>query len=224
MLEKHHIDKVENRRLKLEGKKFGRLKVLRFYDVDPKRRESRWICKCDCGNEVIAVGYRLTSGKTRSCGCLNKEITIATSTTHGLSHEKLYFVWKAMIARCENSKNPRYKDYGGRGVKVYSEWHDVQKFIEWANVSGYKEGLEIDRIDNDGNYEPNNCRWATRETQTRNTRRNINVLINGEIKTLTEWAKQYNLKVNTVQYRYYRGDRGERLIRPVTKRGDARCL
>ncbi|SDX85350.1 hypothetical protein SAMN05660923_03051 [Tepidimicrobium xylanilyticum] len=219
-----------SRRLELEGQKFGRLTVLGFHDVDPKRKESRWLCKCECGNKRIVRGWKLTSGHTKSCGCLNKERAIAASTTHGLSSEKLYSIWKAMLARCENKKHPAYKDYGGRGIKVCDEWHDIRTFIKWANNNGYKEGLELDRIDNNGNYEPSNCRFTTRKKQTRNTRRNINVTIDGQTKTLSEWAEIHNLKVNTLQYRYYRGDRGRRLVRPVETKyrhgqagGDARC-
>lgn len=229
MLEKHHINKPGNRRLQIQGQKFGRLTVIKFHSIDPIRKESQWLCRCECGNEVVVKGYKLTSGHTKSCGCLNRERTIQTSTTHGLSNEKLYFVWKAMIARCENEEHPNYKDYGGRGISVCEEWYDVKNFIDWAKRNGYKEGLELDRIDNDGDYEPSNCRFTTRKKQNRNTRRNIYVTIDGETKTLSEWAEIYNLKVNTLQYRYYRGDRGKRLIRPVEtkyrsrKEGDARC-
>jgi len=226
----HRKEGYMSKRLEIEGEKFGRLTVLKFYDIDPKRRESRWLCKCECGNKTIARGCKLTSGHTKSCGCLNKEITLKASTTHGLSSEKLYFVWKAMIARCENPKNPVYKDYGGRGIKVCNEWHDLEIFMEWATNNGYREALEIDRIDNDGNYEPCNCRFTTRRKQTLNTRRNIKITIDGQTKTLTEWAEIYNLKVNTLQYRYHRGDRGKRLVRPVETKyrhgqvgGGARC-
>lgn len=207
-----------NRRLKLDGKKFGRLTVLKFHDIRTRKenkKESRWLCKCDCGNETVVVGSSLKSGKTQSCGCLNREVTKEIFTTHGLSYEKLYFVWKAMIARCENEEHPNFKDYGGRGIEVCEKWHDLKVFIDWSKENGYKEGLELDRINNGGNYEPNNCRFVTRKKQTRNTRRNINVTIDGQTKTLTEWAEIHNLNVNTVQYRYYRGDRGARLVRPT---------
>lgn len=224
--------KPGNRRLKLDGKKFGRLTVLKFYDIRTRKgnkKESRWLCKCDCGNETVVVGSSLKSGKTQSCGCLNKETTKAASITHGLSHEKLYFVWKAMIARCENKEHPSYKDYGGRGISVCKEWHSIETFVNWSKENGHKEGLELDRINNNGNYEPTNCRFTTRKKQTRNTRRNINVTIGEQTKTLTEWAEIYSLKRNTMQYRYYRGDRGKTLVRPTeanyksVKEGDARC-
>lgn len=214
MLERHHIDKPGNRRLKLEGKKFGRLSVLKFHDIRTRKgnkRESRWLCECDCGNEVILVGSSIKSGKTSSCGCLQKENPIS----HGLSYDPLYFVWKAMIRRCENKTDANYHHYGGRGIKVCDEWKDLETFVGWCNNNGFEEGLEIDRIDNSGNYSPENIRFVTRRKNMLNTRRNINVDIGGVTKTLIEWANEYGIKVNTMQYRYHRGDRGQRLVRSV---------
>lgn len=198
----------------LTGQVFNRLTVMKQTGIN-NHGDSTWLCKCNCGKETIVAGYRLRNGKTQSCGCLNKEITRNRSLTHGKSKEKIYFVWKAMINRCTNNKNHNYKDYGGRGIKVCTEWMNINNFIKWANSNGYKEGLEIDRINNDGNYEPSNCRWTTRKVQTNNCRRNIVVNIEGVSKTLKQWAEYSNLNVNTLQYRYYRGDRGKKLIRPV---------
>lgn len=147
----------------------------------------------------------------------NKNLKLANEacTTHGLSYTKEYAIWKNMLRRCENPKEKRYKDYGGRGISVCKEWHDIETFYKWTKDSGYKEGLTIDRIDVNGNYEPNNCRWATQKEQVNNERRNIKVEFNGVVHTLAEWSEILNIKVNTLQYRYHRGDRGARLLRKV---------
>ena len=206
--------KIHPRNLKdLMGKKFGRLKVIEYVGIS--NHSALWKCKCKCGNEKIIVGNDLISGHTKSCGCYQRESTINRFTTHGLSSERLYNIWKGMIYRCENPKAKEYKNYGKRGITVCKEWHNVKIFIDWAKTNGYKDNLEIDRINNDGNYEPNNCKWSTRKEQTLNTRRNIKITLNGTTKTLSEWSEQYGFNVNTIQYRYYRGDRGEQLFRPI---------
>jgi len=207
-----------SKKMEIVGQKFGRLTVLEFWDIRIRtgdKKESRWLCKCECGNEAIVVGSSLRSGGTSSCGCLKKEIIKKTFTTHGMSADPLYYVWKNMLERCSNEDLKFFKHYGGRGISVCAEWKDMNKFIDWANRNGYKKGLEIDRIDNDGNYIPNNCRFTTRKEQLLNTRRNIKVMINGVTKSVSEWAEEYDIKVNTLQYRYHRGDRGERLVRPI---------
>ena len=135
--------------------------------------------------------------------------------THGLSKTRIYGIWKKMIYRCENPKVAEFKHYGGRGIKVCKEWHDIKNFYNWAINNGYGERLEIDRIDNSKDYCPENCRWATRKQQCNNERRNVRTEINGVTHTLAEWSEITGINANTLQYRYYRGDRGERLIRKV---------
>ena len=207
----------------LIGQRFGRLVVIE--KLPSKNKRCWWKCKCDCGNFKDVPTKYLTSGTTQSCGCLNKiksenakkaaKKSAEVCTTHGLSNTRIYSIWKNMIYRCENSKAAEFKLYGGRGIKVCEEWHDIRKFQEWAMINGYKEGLEIDRVDVDGNYEPLNCRWATRKQQNNNKRNNVKAEINGEIHTLAEWSEITGITINTLQYRYYRGDRGKRLIRKV---------
>jgi hypothetical protein len=208
----------------LTGQKFGRLLVIKYIKTINKR--SYWLCKCDCGNEKEVIGNYLSSGRTKSCGCYQHESIVKRFTTHGKSNEKLYYIWKGMLRRCENSKHRNYKDYGGRGISVCEEWHNLNKFIDWAHKNGYAEGLEIDRVNNNGIYEPNNCKWSTRKEQTLNTRRNIKIELDGEIKSLSEWCEILGFKENTIQYRYYRGDRGERLFRPIntTYNWRAKCI
>lgn len=211
------------RSIDISNQVFGRLTAIKYIGKN-NHGDSQWLCQCECGKQSIVATYRLRNGHTRSFGCLNKEITLEKSTTHGLSHTKLYSVWKAMLSRCNNPKNKAYKHYGLRGIKVCKEWMDLQRFYDWAMNSGFKKGLELERIDNDGDYEPNNCKWATRQEQVNNTRRNIKIEINGITKTLKQWADNYGLKTNTVQYRYYRGLRGINLIKPVPGGGKSALL
>lgn len=152
--------------------RYGRLLVIR--ETEPatysKKKIKRWICRCDCGNTVVVRQSDLRSGKTVSCGCYNKDI-INQPKTHGKSRTKLYMVYTSIKQRCLNPNNKNYDDYGGRGIKICNEWEkDYITFEKWAIDNGYKEGLTIDRINNDGNYEPSNCRWSDKKTQVNNQR------------------------------------------------------
>lgn len=139
---------------------------------------------------------------------------------HGLSKKsKLYGVWVMMKQRCYNTNNKDYYAYGARGVQVCNQWKEnYNEFHNWSYDNGYKEGLSLDRIDVNGNYEPNNCRWATIEEQANNKRNTIYVDINDKFYTLSDLSAIYNIKRETLEMRYIRGDRGERLIRSVRKR------
>lgn len=159
------------------GKKFSRLTVIREIEshVCPcGTKVKQYLCKCDCGKEIKVQGRDLRNGNTKSCGCKKSEIMINNNTTHGLSDERLYSVWKTMIARCENPKSYAYYRYGGRGIQVCEEWKtSYDAFKKWALNSGYDENAQrgkctIDRINNNGNYEPYNCRWVDMKTQIHN--------------------------------------------------------
>lgn len=182
----------------LTGKRFGRLIVLKQiedYVVPSGRHHPQWLCSCDCGKENVKVlGTSLKNGHTRSCGCLREENLKTASTTHGDSYSKLYGVYKSIIDRCYNPNNKRFKDYGGRGITVCDEWKDSYiSFKMWAMSSGYKDGLSIDRENNDLGYSPSNCRWATRIVQQNNMRRNHIVDYNGQSKTIAEWSRELNI-------------------------------
>lgn len=159
-----------------KGHKYGRLTVLRQLK---KRRGNRvyWYCRCDCGKHTAVSSGNLSSGVVKSCGCLSLDISTERLTTHGLSideatgdHPKLYRVWTQMRQRCTNPNNHNYKYYGARGIKRCPEWDDYEKFYEWSMANGYEEGLTIDRIDPDGDYEPSNCRWVDHVVQQNNRR------------------------------------------------------
>lgn len=159
----------------LTGQKFGRLTVVKQMPNNASNKVV-WLCKCDCGNNAIVIGSRLHTGKTKSCGCLTREKTIERNTKHGynVTHPHLCNTRQNIVDRCTNPNNKTFNYYGGRGIKVCPEWLDkntgVAVFCDWALTNGYKEGLTIDRIDVNGDYTPDNCRWVSMAVQCTNRR------------------------------------------------------
>jgi hypothetical protein len=205
-------------RIDLTGQKFGRLTVLHYsHTIDQK---AMWQCECECGNKPIIVAASLRSGHTKSCGCYKLEAAAIANTTHGLSGKKtrLYEIWIGMKARCFRKSHRAYKYYGGRGITVCQEWKDDFKaFYDWAFINGYEEDLSLDRIDVNGNYEPNNCKWATFLEQSRNKQNSSFIEINGEYKTIAEWSEISGVKPGTFHSRIARGWEGEELLTPAKK-------
>lgn len=201
------------------GQRFERLVVIKKLD------SKYYLCRCDCGNEKRIRRDGLTTGNTRSCGCLNREAI----TKHGLSvkHKRLYDIWGNMKSRCHSPNHRDYHKYGGRGITVCEEWrNDFKKFCEWSLINGFVEGdlsISIDRINNDEGYSPSNCRWTDKKTQNNNRRCNVRTIVLGEELTLKQIADKYDINYETVKSRYRNGLRGEELIKPVKHGGTRTC-
>lgn len=174
-----------SKKLDLTGHVYGRLTVTS--SAGYAKGFSLWVCMCECGTETITRGNCLRTGNTTSCGCLSRELTAGLNRTHRLSKTKTYTVWKAMLTRCRNPNQPTAARYVLRGISVCDRWEtSFENF--YADMGAAPPGLSLDRIDNDGNYEPGNCRWATAETQSRNRAgRNGRVRGVSWVKTLKKW-------------------------------------
>lgn len=182
---------MEPDNINLAGQKYGRWTIVELLGKNEKN-ELLIKCICDCGNERTLKLINIKYGSSKSCGCLSKEV----HSKHGLKKHPLFMVWCSMRQRCSYEKYPGFHRYGVRGIRVCEEWNnDFKTFHDWAIANGWEVGLSIDRIDNDGNYEPSNCRWATMLTQARNTSKNVMVEHEGEIKCLSEWAKVLNINL-----------------------------
>lgn len=196
----------------LIGLKFGKLIVVDFVGINKNGRRL-WKCNCECGNTTNVSGSLLVNGTTSSCGCLigkkYKNVDVvkeAIEEPFGKSRTSLYKVWTSMKNRCNNPNNSNYSRYGERGIKVCDEWeNNYEIFKRWALTNGYDNDLSIDRIDNEGNYEPNNCRWVNMKEQSNNTRRNRQVTYKGMTKNLIEWAEYYNIPYNNLTAYISRG-------------------
>lgn len=181
----------------LTGMRFGRLTAVSIHSRVSKT--TRWNCVCECGNKTVKKYAMLIIGHVRSCGCLFRDTRKTCSLTHGDSKSKEHGAWADMKGRCNNPKRKCWKHYGGRGIKVCEEWNHYAGFLK--SVGRAPSPLhEIDRIDNNGNYEPGNVRWATRMEQTNNTRRNHYITHKGKTKSMADWCR--DLKKNYFRVRY----------------------
>lgn len=183
------------KRIDMTGQRFGRLTVLSY--VGCSSVGARWKCQCDCGNIIETNRNNLVHkvAPTRSCGCIRRESSSELHKTHGMTGSPTYRTWSAMRARCENPADDHYKWYGGRGVTVCERWSSFENFLSDMGVR--PRGMSLDRIDNDGPYSPENCRWATQKEQMQNTRKSVTF----EGKTIQEWSEQLGIKYHTLTYR-----------------------
>lgn len=196
----------------ITGQRFGRLVALEYIGkrnvgVKKKYTVPIWKCQCDCGNICEVSLYQLTSGSTKSCGCLKRDKIRErnrANTSYPEEDKRIARIWRAMIHRCENSGDGAYDTYGGRGISVCEEWHDFCVFREWARTNGYDDNKSIDRIDYNGNYCPENCRWCTHQEQCNNTRANKYLEYNGKTQTLAEWCRELNLNYSRTKTRLNR--------------------
>lgn len=216
----------------LIGQQFGRLTVIA---QAPKQRANKgyryyWQCQCECGNTVTVREDQLLCAKrpTRSCGCIRSDSVKKyyedhqRPIKHGHSYEPLFNIWYLIKYRCENPNCTAYKNYGARGIKVCDEWRDgiagYESFKEWSLANGYIQGLSIDRIDNDGDYTPDNCRWIAPKDQARNKRQNVWIEYNGVKKLACDWASELNIPYKTFMSRIYHGWDVDKLInQPMRK-------
>ena len=211
----------------LSGRKIGRLHVDKRIGRG-SHHETFYKCTCECGNIVYVNAASLRSGSTKSCGCLARELNktrihINTNKKHGYAGTKLYKVWKNMRNRCHNPKYAYYHQYGGRGIKICDEWDNPDtgstNFIHWALESGYEEGLTLDRIDNDGNYCPENCRWVSMKHQDNNRSSNHYVQIERWVFSLSIWADITGNDIKNIRNRIQRGwTEYEAIMTPPTSR------
>lgn len=186
----------------LTGQRFNRLLV-----IEPKRLKNgkfAWKCQCDCGNVVVTQGAQLKNGHIKSCGCYKNDIARQRCTKHGFSRTKLFYVYQGMHSRCEKTSHKMYERYGGRGISVCEEWSGKDGFINfynWAIENGYKERLQVDRINNNGNYEPSNCRWVTCYENLMNKSNTLFYEYKGQKKTLKDWAEETGIPYKRLRAR-----------------------
>lgn len=176
------------------GQRFGSLVVIDYFGKT-KHYNKKYLCQCDCGKKRIIFESNLLRGKSTSCGCQRKN-----ALTHGMANTPAYFAWKNILNRCDYPKTDSYKHYGGRGITYDPKWKTFEGF--WEDMSsGYFEGSSIDRIDNNGNYSKENCRWVSAKQQARNKRNNHRLTYKGKTQTLVEWAEELNIPRQTLQSR-----------------------
>ena len=188
----------------LTGKRFGHLTVISRAE-NSKTGKTRWNCVCDCGKHTVSYTESIRRGRTISCGCEGHRRSAAARRKHGENKTKLHNEWQTIRSRCRGDDAHRKKYYKDRGITVCDEWNEYTKFRDWALANGYKEGLQIDRIDNDKGYCPENCRWVTRKRNMRNTRKTIIVTYHGKTQPLIDFAEEYGVDRKLAWQRYKKG-------------------
>lgn len=188
----------------LTGRRFNKLTVIKR--AGSQNNNAMWLCKCDCGNEIRVISASLTSGNTKSCGCLQREIVKnvgRSNKKHGMFGTRIYTIWADMKKRCFDERDRAYKHYGARGISVCEDWYDFEKFYTWAINNGYRDDLTLDRKDVNGDYTPDNCKWSTWKEQQNNRRSSRMIDYNGETKTISQWANVIGIPYNTLYARIH---------------------
>lgn len=185
----------------LTGQRFGRLIALER--INTRVHHTLWLCRCGCGKSARVAYQRLVAGKTRSCGCLRRDLNLARGTRHGLTGTSTYRSWASMLTRCRNPNRNTHQRYMGRGIKVCQRWYSFENFL--ADMSERPPGTSLDRINPDGDYEPGNCRWATQREQMANMSRNVKITFGRETKILSEWCRLFRINICTVKGRVKKG-------------------
>lgn len=201
------------KRIDITGQRFGRLVAVSKAPSSQGRNPlTHWNCICDCGEARVVGTMNLVRGRAKSCGCLQKEVVSENSTTHGMSRSGTYRSWNAMWGRCTRVGNPSFANYGGRGVTVCDRWKSFESFF--SDMGARPEGMTLDRFPNaDGNYEPGNCRWATKAEQDNNKRTNVHVTWRGKTQTYSQWARELGQKPSVLRARYLKFGTLERITR-----------
>lgn len=199
-------------KVNLIGKKFNRLTVIGESTKRPNSTSAVWICECDCKKHVFVTTHDLKTGHSKSCGCLSRELLIKRNISNATHKQKInnkttheYYAWIGMKTRCCNINNRDYKNYGGRGIKIYNDW--LTSFESFYAYVGKSPSIKhtIDRINNNGNYEPGNVRWATKKEQANNRRNTRLFNYKGDIKTASELAEMAGICYSTMKHRLVRG-------------------
>ena len=208
----------------LTGRRFGRLTVVERAEdciLSSGRKFVQWKCVCDCGNTTYVTSVHLINGDNVSCGCYGKErrteATVKREKTHGMSRQRIYHLFQNMKYRCTSPKSPQYKQYGGRGIKVCDEWlspDGFERFYQWSLENGYDDSLSIDRIDVNGDYTPENCRWTDWETQYNNTTKTVRLTYNGKTQSAAQWAREIGVDRHTIYDRIRKGLPIEEVLSP----------
>lgn len=185
----------------LRGRIFGRLTVIDLHPVRSKAKRARWICRCECGNETIVQSLNLKQGATISCGCALSDHLVARNLTHGQFGSPEHNTWHGMLSRCTNHNNKSYYNYGGRGITVCDRWHKFENFF--IDMGHKSPNSTIERVNNNGNYEPDNCVWKTRHEQSRNKRNNVFINDNGIPTVLVDLALSRGIKYTTLYARIF---------------------
>ena len=205
------------------GKKIGSLLIFEFAGTRGSAQHAVWKCRCDCGNETLAVGAYLRKGKIKSCGCGIKktQFTKERTTTHGMSRTRTYTIWRGIVARTTKRTDKSHL-YFDKGIRICDRWLSFKNF--YADMGEAPNGMSIDRIDGSKGYEPSNCRWATPVEQANNTSRNRFIFANGKSMTVAMWAREINVKPNTIYYRLCRGWPPEKAVSTSCKKNNKNIL